>query len=249
LKKTHKQLESINDQLDKRVSERTAKLVKANQQLDRFVYSASHDLSAPLKSILGLINLVKLEHRSEGLHQHLKYMENSIVKLEVVIEHLSNFSRNQSPVSKIDFSFGEIVDEVLDNYKYFASINNLKIIRCFEDTDELHSDFHRIKIVLSNLISNAIKYRDARKEESYVKIMFKKNGVSSVIEIEDNGVGIPAEHQEKIFEMFFRGSTKSEGSGLGLFIVKDIVEKLKGEISLVSEAATRFIVTLPHEAE
>jgi len=251
LKKTHKQLETINDQLDKRVYERTAKLVKANQQLDRFVYSASHDLSAPLKSILGLINLVKLEYRSDGLTQHLKYMENSIVKLEVVIGHLTNFSRNQSPVSKIDFSFKEIVDEVLDDLKYFASANNLKIVKCFEDTDVLNSDFHRIKIVLSNLISNAIKYRDIKKDESFIKIKFRKNGVSSVIEVEDNGIGIPVAHKEKIFEMFFRGTTKSEGSGLGLFIVKDIVEKLKGEISLNGDehCTTIFTIMLPHQQE
>ena len=249
LKKTYKQLETINDQLDKRVYERTAKLVKANQQLDRFVYSASHDLSAPLKSILGLINLVKLEHRQEGLSQHLKYMENSILKLEVVIEHLTNFSRNQSPVSKTNFSFAEIVDEVLDDFKYFATSNNLKIVRSFNQTDQLNSDFHRIKIVLSNLVSNAIKYRDIKKEENYIKIKLTKNGVSSVIEVEDNGIGIASEHQEKIFEMFFRGTTRSEGSGLGLFIVKDIVEKLNGEITLSSEVecCTRFTVMLPHD--
>lgn len=249
LKETYKQLESINDQLDKRVYERTAKLVKANQQLDRFVYSASHDLSAPLKSILGLINLVKLEKSNRDFHQHLKYMENSVVKLEVVIEHLTHFSRNQSPVTKVNLTFKEVVDEVLDDMRYFASANNLKIIKCFNEGDTLFSDFLRVKIVLSNLISNAIKYRDISKPENFIKIKFRKNGTASIIEVEDNGIGVPEEYREKIFEMFFRGTTKSEGSGLGLFIVKDIVEKLRGEIILSSpsEGPTKFTVILPHD--
>jgi signal transduction histidine kinase len=249
LKETYKQLESINDQLDKRVYERTAKLVKANQQLDRFVYSASHDLSAPLKSILGLINLAKLENGQQSLSQHLKYMENSIVKLEVVIDHLTHFSRNQSPVTKISFTIKDIVDEVLEDLKYFANANNLTIIKCFSETDTLQSDFLRIKIVLSNLISNAIKYRDVAKDENFIKIKFRETGAYSILEVEDNGIGIPPEYQDQIFEMFFRGTTKSEGSGLGLFIVKDIVEKLKGEIAVQSEphGYTKFIVTLPRD--
>ncbi len=249
LKATYKQLESVNDQLDKRVYERTAKLVKANQQLDRFVYSASHDLSAPLKSILGLINLAKLENRNDALSRHLKYMENSVIKLEVVIEHLTHFSRNQSPVTLENFTFNNIVDEVLDDLKYFASANKLKIIKCFNEADALTSDFLRIKIVLSNLVSNAIKYRDASKPENFIMIRFNKNGTASVIEVEDNGIGIAPEYHTKIFDMFFRGTTKSEGSGLGLFIVKDIVEKLKGEIkiSCQAEGSTKFTVILPHQ--
>jgi ligand-binding sensor domain-containing protein/signal transduction histidine kinase len=246
LKKTHKELESINDQLDKRVYERTAKLVNANQQLDRFVYSASHDLSAPLKSILGLINLLKLENHSTALLQHLKFMENSVVKLEVVIDHLTNFSRNQSPVTNSQFSFSSIVDEVLDDLKYFSNEKNLKIQKCYKETDALTSDFLRIKIILANLISNAIKYRDSSKAENLIRIKFKRNGSASIIEVEDNGIGIPDEYQEKIFDMFFRATTKSEGSGLGLFIVKDIVEKLHGKISITSQpdGTTNFTIVL-----
>ncbi len=101
--------------------------------------------------------------------------------------------------------------------------------------------------MLSNLISNAIKYRDVSKAENYIKIRFNKNGKATIIEVEDNGIGIPEEYHQKIFDMFFRGTTRSEGSGLGLFIVKDIVEKLKGEITLHSEGSTKFTVLLPHE--
>ncbi|HZB15173.1 MAG TPA: two-component regulator propeller domain-containing protein, partial [Chryseolinea sp.] len=94
LKSAHEELLTINNQLDERVHERTLKLVKANQELDRFVYSASHDLSAPLKSILGLIQLTRLENKNEELSGHLEHMQKSVIKLEGVINSLTQFSRN-----------------------------------------------------------------------------------------------------------------------------------------------------------
>lgn len=247
LKKTHKQLESINSQLDKRVQERTSRLVKANQQLDRFVYSASHDLSAPLKSILGLINIVKMENFNEALLQHLTHMEKSVVKLEVVIHHLTQFSRNMSPVTQAEFSFKDIVEEVLEDLKYFSNVRNITIIKNYCDKDTMVSDFLRIKIVLTNLITNAIKYRDKNKEKSYIKVSFANDNANYVIEIEDNGIGIDKQYQSRVFDMFFRGTTRSEGSGLGLFIVKDIVEKLEGYVEIKCEPGylTIFRVVVP----
>lgn len=247
LRNTHKQLELINTQLDKIVQERTSKLVKANQQLDRFVYSASHDLSAPLKSILGLINIVKLENYNEGLLQHLSHMEKSVLKLEVVIHHLTQFSRNMSPVSNKEFTFKEVVDEALDDLRYLAHTANIKVIKNFGDQDTMVSDFFRVKIVLTNLITNAIKYADKYKSENYVKISFTRSDKFYILEVEDNGIGIPEEYQLKVFDMFFRATTRSEGSGLGLYIVKDIVEKLEGKIEIDCNPGcfTVFKITLP----
>jgi signal transduction histidine kinase/ligand-binding sensor domain-containing protein len=248
LKKAHKQLETINDQLDRRVQERTTKLVKTNQQLDRFVYSASHDLSAPLKSILGLINILKLEKKDEGLIQHLKHMERSVQKLEVVIYHLTQFSRNMGgPVSSLTFPFKNVVEEVIEDLKYYSNVYRIDIIRNYCDSDILTSDFMRVKIVLTNLISNAIKYRDKNKPDNYIKISFRQTANASIIEVEDNGIGIEKEHQEKIFDMFFRATTNSEGSGLGLYIVKDVVEKLQGTINVDCQPGhkTLFTISLP----
>lgn len=248
LRKTHRQLELINNQLDKRVQERTFRLVKANQQLDRFVYSASHDLSAPLKSILGLINIAKMESQGDPLLIHLSHIEKSVVKLEMVIRHLTQFSRNMSAVTKSEFLFDDVVQEVLTDLRYFSSSENIAIIRNYCGNDTVVSDFLRLKIVLTNLVTNAIKYRDKTKPENFIRINFVKGEASDIIEIEDNGIGIEKEYQDKVFDMFFRGTTTSEGSGLGLFIVKDIVEKLDGQIEVECEPGvlTTFRVVLPH---
>jgi len=247
LQKKQEEIKTINDQLDKRVQERTSKLVNANEQLDRFVYSASHDLSAPLKSILGLIHIAKLEQNTSLLYQYLEHMESSVSKLENVIFHLTQFSRNLSPVIQSEFAFKDIVDEVLHDLKYFMSLDNLRIIRKYCERDVIYADFLRLKIILTNLITNAIKYRDRMKTETQISICYKASGNQYIIEVEDNGIGIETKYHDKIFDMFFRGTTSSEGSGLGLFIVKDTVEKLNGHIDLVCEPGimTRFTITLP----
>lgn len=246
LKSAHEELLTINNQLDERVHERTVKLLKANQELDRFVYSASHDLSAPLKSILGLIQLTRLENKNEALSNHLEHMQKSVLKLEGVINSLTQFSRNMGhALMQQEIVFDEMIEEVLDELKYPFHADKVKIIKNYGAQDVLTSDYLRLKIILSNLISNALKYRNVN-VQSHVEITFRKNGDKHRIQIQDNGIGISSENQARIFEMFYRGTQQSNGSGLGLYIVKETVEKLGGSITVESEPGsfTRFIAIL-----
>lgn len=246
LKSAHEELLTINNQLDERVHERTLKLLKANQELDRFVYSASHDLSAPLKSILGLIQLTRLENKNEALSNHLEHMQKSVLKLEAVINSLTQFSRNMGhALTQQEIIFDEMIEEVLDELKYPFHADKVKIIKSYSTEDVLTSDYLRLKIILSNLISNALKYRNVN-VQSHVEITFRKEGDKHLIQIKDNGIGISHENQTKIFEMFYRGTQQSTGSGLGLYIVKETVEKLGGSITVESEPGsyTRFVVIL-----
>lgn len=246
LKAAHEELLTINNQLDERVHERTVKLLKANQELDRFVYSASHDLSAPLKSILGLIQLTRLENNNEALSSHLEHMQKSVMKLEGVINSLTQFSRNMGhALIKQEIIFDDMVEEVLDELKYPFHADKVKIIKNYKTEDYITSDYLRLKIILSNLISNALKYKNGN-AQSYVEITFEREGVHHRIQIKDNGIGISRENQAKVFDMFFRATLQSTGSGLGLYIVKETVEKLGGSIILDSVPGnyTVFIVTL-----
>lgn len=248
LKITHDELIKINNDLDERVQERTSKLVKANQELDRFVYSASHDLSAPLKSILGLIQLTKIENKDPDLLNHLDHMQKSVLKLESVIKSLTQFSRNMGhKIVYQEFRFAEIVDEVLDELKYPFHADAIKIIKNFKTHDLLKSDYLRIKIILTNLISNALKYRNEQNKDSFVEIHFREENNRYTIEVIDNGIGINKESQGKVFQMFYRATDQSKGSGLGLYIVKETIEKLNGTITLSSQPGelTVFTVTLP----
>jgi signal transduction histidine kinase len=247
LKSAHEELLSINNQLDERVNERTLKLLKANQELDRFVYSASHDLSAPLKSILGLIQLTRLENKNEALTNHLEHMQKSVLKLEDVINSLTQFSRNMGhALLKQGIIFDEIVEEVLDELKYPFHADKVKIIKHYKDSDYITSDYLRLKIILSNLISNALKYKNANHAQSIVEITYERRGDVDFIQIRDNGIGITKENQVKVFDMFFRATLQSSGSGLGLYIVKETVEKLGGTITVDSVPGnyTAFTVNL-----
>ncbi|HEY3404827.1 MAG TPA: two-component regulator propeller domain-containing protein [Ohtaekwangia sp.] len=245
LKQTHEELVKTNNELDERVQERTTKLVKANQELDRFVYSASHDLSAPLKSILGLIQLTKIENKSNELQFHLDHMQKSVMKLEGVIKSLTQFSRNMGhKIMHQEFKFGELVDEVLDELKYPFHAEEISIIKKFGNDDILKSDYLRVKIILTNLISNSFKYRNEQGNHSYVEIGFSQTNGYAIIEVKDNGIGISRENQDKVFNMFYRATDQSKGSGLGLYIVKETVEKLEGEISIQSELGQFTIFTV-----
>ncbi len=245
LKAAHEELLTINNQLDERVHERTVKLLKANQELDRFVYSASHDLSAPLKSILGLIQLTRLENKNEALTYHLEHMQKSVLKLEGVINSLTQFSRNVGhAIIKQEIIFDEMVEEVLDELKYPFHADKVKIIKKYQPQDYVTSDYLRLKIILSNLISNALKYKNGKVGSSFVEIMFEKTNGSHRIHIKDNGIGISPENQIKVFDMFYRATLQSTGSGLGLYIVKETVEKLGGTISLESTPGSHTIFTV-----
>ncbi len=236
LQSTHEELKHLNDQLDTRVQERTIELVKANQELDRFIYSASHDLSSPLKSILGLINLTKIENHNKKLTDHLDYMEVSVLKLENVIKSLTQFSRNMGhEILRKTIYFDQLVEEILSELSYTYEPENVKIIKEYPPEAKIKTDLLRLRIVLNNLISNAIKYRKINAKSTEIHISFMNEKSDYKIEIKDNGIGIAPESREKIFNMFYRGTEQSEGSGLGLYIVKETLSKLEGSIEIDSK--------------
>ncbi|MEY3451788.1 MAG: hypothetical protein RL711_1614, partial [Bacteroidota bacterium] len=113
---------------------------------------------------------------------------------------------------------------------------------------EFVSDLKRIEIVFNNLISNAIKYHNIHQDFPLIKITITQNYKEAIIEISDNGIGVESNHIEHIFNMFYRASSNSNGSGLGLYIVKDAISKLKGSIDVNSEIGkgTNFRITIPN---
>jgi len=248
LKDAHEELQQINEQLDSRAQERTQKLVKANKELDRFVYSASHDLGAPLKSIHGIINITRIENRNKKLNEHIDHMEKSVLKLDNVIKSLTQFSRNTGKkIEKDIICFDHLVEEVLDELKFSYEKSNIKFEKKYTGKEKINTDLLRLKIVLHNLFSNAIKYRKMDSDDSKVSIEFYEDNNKYRIIISDNGIGINKDIIDKIFIMFYRGSEQSDGSGLGLYIVQEILQKLKGSIKLASEQGkfTLADITIP----
>ncbi len=242
--------------LEKLVRKRTRELEKANEELklrnselDRFVYSASHDLSSPLKSILGLINVAKLENPGADQLKYLNMMQTSVNKLESFIEEVIQYSRNaRLSIRYESYQFKNFAADILQSYQYVINYDKIS----FEVEDNtgkpIITDGMRLKIILNNLISNAIKFhRIDTNPKPIIKIKREANLKNDVISVEDNGRGIESEYTEKVFEMFFRGTEEVPGSGLGLYILKEIVNRLNGEVNLKSEVGkgTTFTITLP----
>lgn len=220
-----------------------------NAELDNFVYKVSHDLRAPLSSILGLVNLAKVPGNDDDLREYIDIIGNKVEHLDSFISDVLSHSKNlkmEVAVQKIDLH--GIINNTFHDLGYLAGtkemIKHIKI----EGVD-FHSDHWRISEIFRNLISNAIKYRaidGSRQPEISIKIHV--DNLRADISFADNGIGISEANLERIFEMFFRATEQSDGSGIGLYIVKNAVDKLGGQITVASRAGfgTRFNIVLPN---
>ncbi|MBP6638715.1 MAG: PAS domain S-box protein [Bacteroidia bacterium] len=223
-------------------------LIKRNFELDSFVYRASHDLKAPLNSLMGLIGLVESETQEAAVLSYIKMMNKSVVKLDTFIRDLADFSRNaRSELDHSPIDWAAMLNETLENLQFADHADRIQ--KNIEVTFEgpFYSDPVRIGIIFNNLISNAIKYQNLKRSDSKVDVTISRVGDQARIEIKDNGIGIAKEHQAKVYNLFFRASIQSYGSGMGMYIVKNAIERLKGHISMHSEEGegTTFVVLLP----
>jgi len=218
------------------LEEERSTLEKTNRELDSFLYSTSHDLRAPVASLLGLINIAKHDIKEESGQQYVKMMEDRVKKLDDIFSDILNYSRNiKTEISPKTFRLGEIIEDVITDVKFNQGADSIRL-----DYDEqihhiLRTDYYQLKVVLGNLISNAVKYHDAKKPDQFIAVRYEKIGRDVHVSVEDNGIGIAAESQHKVFNMFYRATSEAEGSGLGLFIVQQALDKINARISLVSE--------------
>lgn len=229
-------------------------LKKVNEELDSFVYSVSHNLRAPLLSMQGLLNLARKEDEGQGnaFSTYFNMMDESIVRLDETLKDILAYSRNaRNPLESQEVDPGTLIRECFDSLSYSKGFDILEKKTTYDIRRPFFSDKHRIKFIIHNLVSNAVKYMDREKDRCWLHITVQVDEESAVMVFEDNGVGIPGQYQGKIFDMFYRASELSEGAGLGLYIVKEAVAKLNGEIRLESGAGqgSSFTIRLPNEYE
>ncbi len=234
-----------------RIQEKNAELTKVNRELDSFVYRVSHDLRAPLVSLLGLVSIIRMEESEEKKGRYMELMEKSIHKLDSFILDIMNYSRNtRIQLSSEAVHLRAVAEEIIESLRY--SQEGFLHIENFVPNDlMIHTDPQRLRPILNNLISNAIRYRDQEKPSQMVRIAAARLGDQVQIEVSDNGIGIAEEHQSQVFNMFFRASRQSEGSGIGLYIVQETVGKLRGQIRLRSQLGegSTFTLVLPDHPE
>ena len=247
---------NIRDITERKTAEKTleqqnVELKKTNAELDRFVYSTSHDLRAPLTSVLGLINIMdeSVNPAETDQKEWLSMMKQSIIKLDSFIEDIMNYSRNsRMEIEKEEINFEDLINESRRTLKYMENESVCKIKVEVVQTGKFISDRRRILIIMNNLISNAIKYHDKSKPYCYINLIAHSDMEKVIITLKDNGIGIADEKQQKIFEMFYRATSHSKGSGLGLYIAQETITKLNGTITLKSKlnAGTTFTITIPN---
>lgn len=224
-------------------------LKKINSELDRFVYSASHDLKAPLASILGLIHIAKIEKDINLVLKYMEMMEQSIMKLDNFIKDIIDYSRNaRMDMVYEDIDIEKIVQEVYDNLNYLEKSAHIQKHIRIEQHCPCYTDAKRLGIIFNNLLSNAINYHNINQTQAFIDVNVIINHQTIHISVTDNGIGVAHEHLNRIFEMFYRASYDSKGSGLGLYIVKEAINKLGGQISVHSEVGegTKFDIVIPN---
>jgi len=219
-----------------------------NAELDNFVYKVSHDLRAPLSSVLGLANLAAMPGNNDDLSSYIKLMGQKATQLDHFISDVLSHSKNlKLDVSVSEVDLKEIITRTFQDLNYLAGAGEMsKNISISGMT--FFSDPWRVAEIFRNLISNAIKYRKLNHAGAVVSIAAVVTEERCDIVVEDNGIGVEPEHVQRVFEMFYRASGQSDGSGLGLYIVKNAIDKLGGTVSVTSEMGkgTRFAITLPN---
>jgi len=232
----NKHIDQVRLETLRELEQKNKELELANDELDHFVYSASHDLKAPLSSILGLINIAKYDVKDDKVMDYFVRIENRVERLTYFIKEVIEISRNTRTEIKTEpIALDKMLDDIIENNNYIEGMEKIEFQKDIKFDSPLYTDKARMEVILNNLISNAIKYSDSSKGQCRIDIVANKTPDEFRIVIEDNGIGIPEDQQEKVFEMFYRGAQSKEGSGLGLYIVKNMLVKLKGEFDLDSK--------------
>ncbi|MFT2010710.1 hybrid sensor histidine kinase/response regulator [Pontibacter sp. 13R65] len=241
LEKANKAALQMNRELELRVQDRTKELIKINKDLENFVYTASHDLKAPITNIEGLIkalqetlsdNCVELEESNSILQM----IDNSIDRFKNTLTDLTEVAKlqYQEESNHDSVSFQEILDDVKSHIKRMIQESDAEIEEDFLKVPGVVYSRKNLRSIVYNLVSNAIKYRHPLRQPK-IKVSTYQEGAYVVLAVQDNGLGIKTQDHHKVFSMFTRLHDHTEGTGVGMTIVKRIVENSDGKIELESE--------------
>lgn len=223
-------------------------LLKVNKELDSFVYSVSHNLRGPLASLLGLISIAKAETKDPKAQDINLLMEHTMLKLDETLREILDYSKNaRGEVNSGVINWMTLIEQSFTKLEYLKGSDGItKNIRLLTDVP-FTTDGSRLEVIFNNILSNAIIYRNGNREAT-IDLEVITTEESATITVRDNGIGIREDAMARIFDMFYRGSETSQGAGLGLYIVKEVVAKLKGTIAITSipNVETTVVVTLPH---
>lgn len=228
------------------LTETLDQLKKRNEELDQLLYRTSHDLKSPITSIKGLLHLLNSEELSDSQRAMLEYIDQKVSQMNDILRSLNMLSQASFEELQVaSVALAKTKEAAIRDLKYLPNFSQTSIHVEYGDLEAVEMDELALYNILKCLMSNAIIFRDGTRSGN-VWVTFGKKGGTFVIEVADDGEGISPDIGSRIFEMFFRGSERSHGSGLGLYIVKVVVERLKGEVRWISRpGSTTFQVVLP----
>lgn len=236
-------------QKSKLLKKKNHDLKKLNHELDSFLYSTAHDLRSPLSSLLGLLQLAERENKQPELTRYFTMMKSSINRQEDFIQQIVSYSKNSKMTLQIEkFSLEGLIKDILESHRFMEGAERVTAWIDVKEEVPFLSDKSRMSILFNNLVSNAIRYADPTKERSWIRITAHTTPEDVFIEFADNGIGIESDHLHRIFDMFYRANLSSKGSGLGLFIFRETIQKLKGLVSVEStiKQGSKFTLRIPN---
>ena len=228
----------------------SAELERVTFELDTLTYRLSHDFNAPLSSVLGLIDLMEMEGSTlDGSENYLHLMRGRIYRMRDIIRDMVYSSKIQNQLVLMENAdLQAIVEREVRELRDLTNYNRVKITTRITGGCPARTDLFRFRILVNCLISNGINYANLIRKKPWIKITVGCKADSLVMKVSDNGIGIPCEQQAKVFEMFYRGTHTSNGSGLGLYLVQKAVRQLDGQLKLKSAMGegTTVAITLPN---
>ena len=227
---------------------RNEELQKAYDELDKFAYSISHDLRDPLTGVLSAITYALGYDKVKDIHELLKMMQGSILKLDQYIDSLRDYyllRRGELLLKDIDFN--EVANNLREFYQVSVERTQIDFKVEVDQPTNFKSDISLIELIMHNLLSNAFKYQREGEANKFIHVTIKVAKGIATIEVKDNGIGIPAEAKEEIFKLFYRASNQSQGMGFGLYNVNTALIKIQGTIQVESELGkgTKFTIQIP----
>jgi len=237
-------LEKLKREAEGVIRKRNEELLKVNKELDNFVYSVSHNLRGPLLSVVGLLNVAANTDERQEVDDLHAMMRASISRLNDTLNDIIEYSMNsRNEIVRDYLDWAKLIKKTFLKIEYLHPTESIAKILTLNTIVPFFSDTKRVEVILTNLLMNAVSYRN-KNEELVVSIEVSTSEENVTVIIRDNGIGIEKEVLPNIYNMFYRGTEASQGAGLGLYIVKEIVEKLSGKITITSIPGSGTTVTL-----
>ena len=217
---------------EKKLVQQNAELLRLNEVLDKFLYSTYHDIRSPLSSMLGLINLARMEVDQSVKDQLLDRHEQNIKQLDRIVSKISDYAKNtQLELELSQVNLIKLLLHHIERCKYILGKEPFEVE--LPESFNLQTDKVRLDMIVRNLVLNSFHFRDSNRQ-LHIKVTAASGATGYTIRLLDNGIGMSPAIAQKVFDMFYRGSEQSKGSGLGLYVIAETVQKLNGKIRLYS---------------